>query len=102
MDAGRQDPSGDGDADLPSRANSPRIGPENAEDRRMADRITARSEALRGIILFLVVLTTVVAAFWAMINETDTKDFAAYMAPVTGLAGTIVGYWFGQRTDRRH
>jgi hypothetical protein len=102
MDAGRQDPSGDGDADLPSRANSPRIGPENAEDRRMADRITARSEALRGIILFLVVLTTVVAAFWAMINETDTKDFAEYMAPVTGLAGTIVGYWFGQRTDRRH
>jgi hypothetical protein len=101
MDAGRQDPSDDGDVDLPGQADS-RIGPASAEDRRLADRIAARSEAVRGIILFLVVLTIVVAAFWAMINETDTKDFAAYMAPVTGLAGTIVGYWFGQRTDRTH
>jgi hypothetical protein len=30
-----------------------------------------------------------------MLLQLDPQTFGAFIAPVTGIAGTIVGYWFG-------
>jgi hypothetical protein len=31
----------------------------------------------------------------AMVTKLDPQTFGSYIAPVTGIAGTVVGYWFG-------
>jgi hypothetical protein len=38
----------------------------------------------------------------AMALRLDPTTFGSYLAPVTAIAGTIVGYWFGTADrDRR-
>jgi hypothetical protein len=32
----------------------------------------------------------------AILIDLNPTDFGTYIAPVTGIAGTVVGYWFGQ------
>lgn len=58
----------------------------------------------RSYVLYLVVLAVVLMPLIAMITKVNPQTFGAYIAPVTGIAGTVVGYWFGtvdRRGDRR-
>jgi hypothetical protein len=49
----------------------------------------------RSITLYLVVLAVVAMPVIAMIIKLNPQAFGSYIAPVTGIAGTVVGYWFG-------
>jgi hypothetical protein len=50
----------------------------------------------RGFVLLLVVLAVVSMPILAILIDLEPTDFGNYIAPVTGIAGTVVGYWFGQ------
>jgi lipopolysaccharide export LptBFGC system permease protein LptF len=54
-----------------------------------------RAVAVRGYALFGVVAAVVAMPLLAMALGLDPQAFGSYMAPVTGIAGTVVGYWFG-------
>jgi hypothetical protein len=49
----------------------------------------------RGIVILLVVAVLVLAPLVAMLVHVSPTDFSALMAPITGIAGTVIGYWFG-------
>ena len=49
----------------------------------------------RGFVIILVVVTLIAAPLVAMLVHASPTDFSALMAPVTGIAGTVIGYWFG-------
>ncbi|WP_148666275.1 hypothetical protein [Streptomyces malaysiensis] len=55
-----------------------------------------RAEGVRGWALVAVVFAIVASPWVAMIAGVAAKDFSLYVAPVTGIAGAIIGYWFGQ------
>ena len=59
------------------------------------DYETARADRARRRVLYLVVLAVVIMPVLAMTFKVDPKTFAGYIAPLGGLAGTVVGYWFG-------
>ena len=50
----------------------------------------------RGVVLVLIVAAIVTMPIIAILSGLEATEFGTYMAPVTGIAGTIVGYWFGQ------
>lgn len=50
----------------------------------------------RGVVLLLIVAAIVAMPIIAILSGLEATEFGTYMAPVTGIAGTIVGYWFGQ------
>jgi len=50
----------------------------------------------RMVPLFLLMLAVIVYPFYGMATHMPPESLAQYMAPVTGLAGAIIGYWFGQ------
>lgn len=54
-----------------------------------------RAYQARSIVLLLVVLAVVAMPVIAILIGLSPEDFGAYIAPVTGIAGTVVGYWFG-------
>lgn len=70
----------------------------NPDEKRHAREQAARADNVRSTVLFAVILVIVASPIIGMLMGIDPQAFSAYMAPVTGLAGTIVGYWFGQRT----
>ncbi|MFE2888524.1 hypothetical protein [Streptomyces sp. NPDC059272] len=55
-----------------------------------------RAENVRGWALVAVVFAIIASPWVAMIAGVAAKDFSLYVAPVTGIAGAIIGYWFGQ------
>jgi hypothetical protein len=56
----------------------------------------------RSYVLFAVVAALVLMPIIAMLLKLDPTTFGTYLAPITGIAGTIVGYWFGTADrDRR-
>ncbi|MFF0286469.1 hypothetical protein [Streptomyces sp. NPDC005262] len=55
-----------------------------------------RAESVRGWALVAVVFAIVASPWVAMIAGVAAKDFSLYITPVTGIAGAIIGYWFGQ------
>jgi hypothetical protein len=60
-------------------------------------RLQYSNDRTRGIVLYLVVAALVLMPIFAMSNwGVSAEQFAQYIAPVTGIAGTILGYWFGQ------
>jgi hypothetical protein len=59
------------------------------------DRDAQRSYNARSIVLLLVVLAIVCMPIVGILKGLSPESFGAYVAPVTGIAGTIVGYWFG-------
>jgi lipopolysaccharide export LptBFGC system permease protein LptF len=67
-----------------------RKGATDAVDRADRNAWNARSNTL-----YLVVLAVVAMPAIAMITSLDPQAFGSYIAPVTGIAGTVVGYWFG-------
>jgi hypothetical protein len=54
----------------------------------------------RGISLMLVVIALVLYPLYALIFNVAGSTLAEVVAPVTGIAGAIVGYWFGQASRR--
>jgi hypothetical protein len=54
-----------------------------------------RAVAVRGYVLLGVVAAVVSMPLIGMLLKLDPDTFGAFIAPVTGIAGTIVGYWFG-------
>lgn len=55
---------------------------------------------IRGMALILVVLALVVYPLYALIFAIPGTVLADVIAPVTGIAGAVVGYWFGQASRR--
>jgi uncharacterized membrane protein len=58
-----------------------------------------RAEGVRGWALVAVVFAIIASPWVAMIAGVAAKDFSLYITPVTGIAGAIIGYWFGQGND---
>jgi hypothetical protein len=71
-------------------ANAYHAGVNAAVDQADRSNFNARS-----ITLYLVVLAVVAMPAIAMITNLSPQAFGSYIAPVTGIAGTVVGYWFG-------
>jgi hypothetical protein len=61
------------------------------------DREAKRAYNTRSIVLLLVVLAVVLMPIVAIIAGLSPQDFGSYIAPVTAIAGTVVGHWFGER-----
>ncbi|MFE9440668.1 hypothetical protein ACFYO2_16965 [Streptomyces sp. NPDC006602] len=55
-----------------------------------------RAESVRGWALVAVVFSIIASPWVAMLAGVAAKDFSLYVTPVTGIAGAIIGYWFGQ------
>jgi len=66
-----------------------------AGGRAAVDRADRNNWNARSITLYLVVLAVVAMPAIAMIIKLSPQTFGSYIAPVTGIAGTVVGYWFG-------
>jgi hypothetical protein len=69
--------------------------PEGADS--AMDREAKRAYNTRSTVLLLVVLAVVLMPIVAIIAGLSPQDFGSYIAPVTAIAGTVVGYWFGER-----
>jgi hypothetical protein len=63
------------------------------DDAAAAER---RMEALvRTAVLVVVVAAVAALSIAALVLRLDAQQFTVYLAPVTGMAGTVLGYWFG-------
>jgi hypothetical protein len=65
-------------------------GVERAVSTEARRAISVRSYVLLGVVAAVVSMPLI-----AMLLHLDPQTFGAFIAPVTGIAGTIVGYWFG-------
>jgi hypothetical protein len=65
-------------------------GSANAVSREALRAISVRSYVLLGVVAAVVAMPLI-----GMLLHLDPQAFGAYIAPVTGITGTIVGYWFG-------
>jgi hypothetical protein len=54
-----------------------------------------RAVTVRGYVLLGVVAAVVAMPLIGMLLQLDPQTFGAFIAPITGITGTIVGYWFG-------
>ena len=65
-------------------------------------RRTSIADAARTVTLLLVIVVLVMTPLVLMLRPVplDPSIYAQYMAPVTGIAGTVIGYWFGNRSSR--
>jgi len=54
------------------------------------------NDRVRGIVLLIVVFAVVALPVVGIAYKIQVEDFAQFIAPITGIAGTIIGYWFGQ------
>jgi hypothetical protein len=64
-----------------------------------------RAINVRGYVLLGVVAAVVAMPLIGMLLKLNPQTFGAFIAPVTGIAGTVVGYWFGtvgQSTTQPH
>jgi hypothetical protein len=53
-------------------------------------------DRVRSLVLVLVVLAIVCMPIVAMAIDIEPEEFLQYVAPVTAMTGTILGYWFGR------
>lgn len=65
------------------------------------DYVKKRNLWARMIPLFLVVVAIVIYPFYGMVTHMAPQSLVQYMAPVIGLAGAIIGYWFGRVGEGR-
>jgi hypothetical protein len=54
----------------------------------------------RGIALILVVVAVVFYPLYALIFKPPPATLAQVIAPITGIAGAVIGYWFGPASRR--
>ncbi|MGY1669727.1 hypothetical protein [Geodermatophilus sp. SYSU D00710] len=50
----------------------------------------------RSVALYLLVFAVVLMPVIAILSGVTPQDFGSYVAPITGIAGTVVGYWFSR------
>jgi hypothetical protein len=71
----------------------------DAQSRRTTDakrmNMLARADFVRAIALIAVVAAIVATPIFAMVIGVIPEDYASYIAPVSGIAGAVIGYWFG-------
>jgi hypothetical protein len=60
-----------------------------------SDKASRKAANARSLALYLVVLAVVLMPFTAILIGLEPEAFGAYIAPITAIAGTVVGYWFG-------
>ncbi|WCD97526.1 hypothetical protein PGH47_18345 [Streptomyces sp. HUAS 31] len=90
------------DAELRFREIERRWEVELADRKHRADLafeqsgLIRRAEGVRGWALVAVVFAIIASPWVAMIAGVAAKEFSLYVTPVTGIAGAIIGYWFGQ------
>jgi hypothetical protein len=60
-------------------------------------QIETRFDKVRSLVLFAVVCAVVVTPILAMLRKIDPQAFVQYIAPITGITGTVLGYWFGRQ-----
>jgi hypothetical protein len=65
-----------------------------------AARQISMGEGIRSWVLLAVVAAVVATPIYAMTVNIDPQSFGQYISPITGIAGTIIGYWFGQRSGQ--
>jgi hypothetical protein len=53
---------------------------------------------IRAFVTFLLLLTLIFVVVWGITKGVRVQDVGAYAAPISGLAGIAVGYWFGTGT----
>jgi hypothetical protein len=65
-----------------------------------ADAAVEKSERTawnaRSVALYLLVFAVVLMPVIAIVAGITPQDFGSYVAPITGIAGTVVGYWFSR------
>jgi hypothetical protein len=49
--------------------------------------------------LLLVALAIVAYPFYGMVTHMAPQSLVQYFTPVSGLAGAIIGYWFGRQGE---
>jgi hypothetical protein len=52
-------------------------------------------QTLRAVLTIGLTFSVVVMVFLGLILRLPPADFAQYIAPLTGIAGLALGYWFG-------
>ena len=57
-------------------------------------------QTLRAVLTIGLTFAVVLMVFLALILRLPPADFAQYMAPLTGIAGLALGYWFGSDKNR--
>jgi hypothetical protein len=67
-----------------------KAGEANAVSREALRAVSVRSYVLLGVVAAVVSMPLI-----GMLLHLDPQAFGAYIAPITGITGTIVGYWFG-------
>lgn len=71
-----------------------------AELDAVTSRTNSQAERIRGYVVMGVVAALIVSPIAAMALNVAAADFGQFVAPVTGVAGTVIGYWFGNRTQQ--
>ncbi len=70
--------------------------------RRLEIRKESTGEIARSVVLLLVVLAVVLTPLLAMgWFKVSAQSFSQYVAPITGITGTVLGYWFGRQDPRK-
>jgi hypothetical protein len=62
------------------------------------DAVSADHKAevlVRSVILVMVVAVVAAMSIIALVLQLDPHVFTTYLAPIVGIAGTVIGYWFG-------
>ena len=57
-------------------------------------------QTLRAVLTIGLTFSVVVMVFVGVILRLPPADFAQYIAPLTGIAGLALGYWFGSDKNR--
>jgi len=69
------------------------------EKARLEAKLRYSNDRIRGIVLYLIVFAIVLMPIIAMFNlRLAPEAFAQYISPITGIAGTVLGYWFGRES----
>lgn len=91
----------DGSAELAGRTDTAGSSGSGNGGQRRDDQYRLNLETwFRGIALMLVVTAVVFYPLYALIFRITGAALADIVAPVTGIAGAVVGYWFGQASRR--
>lgn len=72
----------------------------HVEMSKIEDKLKLRSSWARMIPLFLVAVAIVSYPLYGMVTHMPPQTLVQYLAPVSGLAGAIIGYWIGQQGER--
>ena len=68
----------------------------NARAYRDTSRVATLEAYIRAILAGILVIGTIAAVFVGIVRGISGSDLSQYLAPITGLAGLAVGYFFGR------